>query len=200
MEIFYLKKSEFLKSVNRESLETFSDGKIYASEEKYLEHLCGLFITKFVAKCFYKLENTDIVVKDKKPYFVSGNLFFSISHSKDIVLVAFNNNDIGADVEYVCEKRDFKSIMNRYGEIAENPTAMEFYRFWTLHESEIKLGADIKSLFSTSLEKDYILTCVSNDVLIGSFNIKKLGCVGVDIDVCQEFEFSQKFEFIPSVE
>ena len=50
MEIYYLKKDEFLKSINREELEKFSDGRKYLSEEKYLEHLCGIFLTKYVNK------------------------------------------------------------------------------------------------------------------------------------------------------
>lgn len=196
MEIFYLKKSEFLKSVKREGLEYFSDGRSYISDEKYLEHLCGLFLTKFIAKHFYKMDNLDIVIKNNKPFFNGGRLFFSVSHSKDVVLVAFNNSNIGADVEYICERKSFKSIMKRFGEVVENPTVLDFYSFWTLHEAEIKLNADIKSIFSTTLEKDYILTCVSDDAMIGSFKVKNLIVSGVDIDLREEFESPKKCKLV----
>ena len=116
MEIYYLKKSEFFKSINRESLEYFSDNRKYTSDEKYLEHLSGLFLTKFIAKHFYELSDLEIVRENNKPFFKNGGMFFSISHSKDIVLVAFNNKNVGADVEYISENKNFKAIMERYGE------------------------------------------------------------------------------------
>ena len=65
MEIFYLKKSEFLKSVNKASLENFSDGREYSSEEKYFEHLCGLFLVKFIAKHFYEINDVEIEIRNK---------------------------------------------------------------------------------------------------------------------------------------
>ena len=54
MEVFYLNKKSFLESVNIESLLQFSDERQYKSEEKLYEHLCGLFLTKFLAKNIYK--------------------------------------------------------------------------------------------------------------------------------------------------
>ena len=50
MDIFYLKKSEFIPRVENNSLLTFSDGRKFNSEEKEAEHLCGIFLTKFIAK------------------------------------------------------------------------------------------------------------------------------------------------------
>ena len=37
------------------------------------------------------------------------------------------------------------------------PVKKEFYRFWTVHEAEIKLNGHIRSLFSETLEQDYML-------------------------------------------
>nr|QGT49799.1 hypothetical protein Melaina855_1860 [uncultured Candidatus Melainabacteria bacterium] len=180
MEIYYLKKDEFLKSVNFEKLEKFSDGREYLSEEKYFEHLCGIFLTKFVAKHFYNVENLEIEFRNRKPFFKSNEICFSISHSNNIVLVAFNNKNIGVDVEYMCP-RNFSKIMNRYGKNDKSPTKIDFYRFWTLHEAEIKLGGNIRSLFSSMLGEDYMLTCVSDDVLVTNFCIKELKHDKLDI-------------------
>lgn len=182
MEIYYLRKSEFLKSVTRKSLETLSDGRQYGSDEKYLEHLCGIFLTKFIAKHIYDVRNLDIEYRQNKPFFVSNKIFFSISHSNDIVLVAFNNMPIGADVEYMC-KRNYKNIMNRYEKNNLNPTRKEFYRFWTFHEAEIKLNKKVKSVFSTMLNEDYMITCVSSDTLITNCSIKQLKCTQDNIDI-----------------
>lgn len=175
MEIYYLKKSEFLQSVTRESLESFSDGREYHCDDKYLEHLCGIFLTKFIAKNIYDVKNLEIEYQNQKPFFKSNEIFFSISHSNDIVLVAFNNRNIGVDVEYMCQ-RNYKAIMNRYTQDNPNPSRKEFYKFWTFHEAEIKLNRPVKSVFSTTLEKDYMLTCLSDDVLVTNFSIKKLTC------------------------
>lgn len=200
MEIFYLKKSEFLKSISRESLEYFSDNREYASEDKYIEHLCGLFLTKFIAKHFYELSDLEIVRENNKPFFKNGGMFFSISHSKDIVLVAFNNKNVGADVEYISENKNFKAIMERYGEKVDNPTSLDFYRFWTLHEAEIKLNQNIRSIFSTKLEDDYILSCVSGDVLVSTFCVKKLVCDSDSVDLVKEFERPKNCKLVTSVE
>lgn len=200
MEIFYLRKSEFLKSISKESLEYFSDDRKYSNNEKYVEHVLGLFLTKFVAKNIYDIENTQIVVKNHKPEFEFGNLVFSISHSNDIVLVAFNNKNVGVDVEYIKERDNFKEIMTRYGEVVENPSSLDFYRFWTLHEAEIKLGLPIKSIFSTIMENEYIVSCVSADVLVSTFCVKKLVCKGLNIDLKEEYDNPKNCQLLVSVE
>lgn len=173
MEIFYLKKDEFLNSINVESLKKFSDGRTYLCKDKHLEHLCGLFLTKFVAKHIYGLSSTDIILKGQKPIFSTGGIHFSISHSNNIILVAFNNSEIGADVEYM-RPRNFEKIMKRCNKNVKNPAREEFYKFWTVKEAEIKLGKEYSSLFSTILNEDYIVTCVSSNILITNFKIKEL--------------------------
>lgn len=173
MEIYYLKKDEFLKSINREELEKFSDGRKYASEEKYLEHLCGLYLTKYVAKHYYDVKNPEIEYQNGKPFFKSREICFSISHSNNIVLAAFNNRNIGVDVEFM-RPRDYQKIMKRYDCMDENITKEGFYRFWTLHEAEIKLGSKVKSSYSAMLEDAYMITCVSDDVLVINADIKEI--------------------------
>lgn len=173
MEIYYLKKDEFLKSINREELEKFSDGRKYLSEKKYLEHLCGLYLIKYVAKYYYDVKNPEIEYQNGKPFFKSREICFSISHSNNIVLVAFNNRNIGVDVEYM-RPRDYQKIMKRYDCMDENITKEGFYRFWTLHEAEIKLGSKVKSSYSAMLEDAYMITCVSDDVLVTNADIKEI--------------------------
>ena len=140
MDIFYIRKNEFLSSVDKAALEKFSDGREYNSQDKKLEHLCGLFLTKFIAKNIYDVNNLEIEICNRKPFFVSREIFFSISHSKDIILVAFNNYDIGVDVEYM-RKCNYKAIMSRYNAVdaGEEPAQKDFYKFWTMHEAQIWL-------------------------------------------------------------
>lgn len=194
MDIFYLKKSEFISFINQDSLQTFSDDRIFKCKDKELEHLCGIFLTKFIAKHVYDIHNLDIELRNKKPYFVSNEIFFSISHSKDIVLVAFNNSNIGADIEYMKDGKNYKLIMNRYGHKVSNPSKKDFYRFWTVHEAEIKLNGDIKSLFSEIIERDYMLACVSDNIFVSNFCIKKLTCSANNINLIEEFEHSKNIK------
>lgn len=193
MEIYYLKKDEFLNSVNKESLKTFNDNRVFSSEEKYFEHLCGLFLVKFVAKHVYNLKNMDIELKNSKPFFKSNEMYFSISHSMDIVLVGFNNANIGVDIEYMYP-RNFKKIMARYNKNVVNPTKKEFYRFWTLHEAEIKLGTLSKAMFATSLENDYALSCVSDDVFVSNLKFKRLKLQSKNINLTNEFDKPQNIQ------
>ena len=90
--------------------------------------------------------------------------------------------------------------MERFGKKVENPTSLDFYRFWTLHEAEIKLNQNIRSIFSTKLEDDYILSCVSGDVLVSTFCVKKLVCDSDSVDLVEEFECPKNCKLVTSVE
>ncbi len=187
MKIFYLKKSEFLSSIDAETLKFFDDGRNYQSLDKKLEHLCGLFLIKFIAKNVYSIENLEIEIRNHKPFFKDNKIFFSISHSEDIVLVAVNTCEIGADVEYM-QDRNYLPIMKRYGYECENPSLTDFYRFWTKHEAKIKLGKDYIASFSTVLEDNYMFTCLSDDVLVGDFAINKIYIKSKNINLIEELE------------
>ncbi len=198
MDIFYLKKSEFLPNVSEISLKRFSDEREFKSKEKEIEHLLGIFLTKFIAKQVYDVKNLEIETRGGKPFFKSNEIFFSISHSEDIVLVVFNNSNIGVDVEYMKDGKNYKLIMKRYGIDAKNPSKKEFYRFWTVHEAEIKLNGHIRSLFSELLEENYMLACVSDNIFVANFLIKKLTCNGENVDLEEELKYPKfvKFNFV----
>ena len=173
MEIFYLKKSEFLQNVDLKELDWLDDGRKFLMDDKKYEHLMGLFLVKFIGKNFFNMEDTTIIVKDRKPYFAKGKIFFSITHSNDIVLAAFETYNIGVDIEYMKE-RDYKSLLVRYGENNENPTREQFYKYWTKEEAKIKLGEDFESICTTTFEDNYMLTCVCNRPIASSFVPTKL--------------------------
>ncbi len=198
MDIFYLKKSEFLPNVSEISLKRFSDEREFKSKEKEIEHLLGIFLTKFIAKQVYDVKNLEIETRGGKPFFKSNEIFFSISHSEDIVMVVFNNSNIGVDVEYMKDGKNYKLIMKRYGIDAKNPSKKEFYRFWTVHEAEIKLNGHIRSLFSELLEENYMLACVSDNIFVANFLIKKLTCNGENVDLEEELKYPKfvKFNFV----
>lgn len=173
MKIFYIEKDKLLTKIPLEVLESYSDGRIYASKEKYIEHLCGLYLIKNIAKNYYKLENTDIEIINSKPYFKDGKLFFSLSHSKNVIAICFHNENVGLDIEHI-QPRNYEKILKHYNKKIENLTDFEFYKFWTLLEAGIKLGDKPVSQFTTKFEDNYVLSCVSDNVIVSDFDIIKI--------------------------
>ncbi len=81
-----------------------------------------------------------------KPYCTNVDIHFSISHSKDIVICAVSDSEIGADAElirdidlritrFACGDEDKEYI---YGESDESERNLRFFRLWTAKEAYIK--------------------------------------------------------------
>lgn len=170
MKIFYLKKDEILEQVGLEELEKFSDGKSYSLEERYLEHLCWIYLVNKVGLSYLGIVDTSIIYEDKKPVLKSGEYNFSVSHCENVVVVGFSRNNIGVDTERMRE-RNFERLAKRYG---ISPTKEEFYKFWTKYEAVIKLGSTPKQVISKIIENDYMLTCVLDSDKETDFEIIKI--------------------------
>lgn len=81
-----------------------------------------------------------------KPYTVNADIRFSISHSKDIVICALSEGEIGADAELVrdidlriakfaCTNADFEYL---YEVEDENERNLRFFKIWTAKEAYVK--------------------------------------------------------------
>lgn len=164
MKIFFIDLNKF--TVNDEILQTFLSDKKFASKEKEYQHLYGRYLVDKAAKEFYKFDNTEIEIINKKPRFKNNKIHFSISHSENLIIVAFDDNPVGADVEYMRE-RNFKELFARYNyKSADKET---FYKFWTEYEAGIKLQGSPQNKFSKEITKDFMLTVVghfSNEIEI----------------------------------
>lgn len=159
MEIHYIYIDKFKKQNSKDFLEQYNDMN-FKNEKRFYEYTIGRYLVKSVAKNNYNLKNTDIIVNEKgKPVFKDGGLFFSITHSKNIVLVCFDKVPCGVDIEYIKDrnldklskyfKKDFSSLE-------------DFYKFWTLKEANYKLGCKLKDSHFSKFEDDYYLTVVSS--------------------------------------
>jgi len=135
----------------------------YADIELYgkLPSSAGRFLVEHVSRSVYKIEDTEIQVKNKKPYFVNADLHFSISHSKDFAAVCFDNQPVGFDLEYKKE-RDFEALLKRYKVPAKDAKNI-FYRFWCEYEAKLKLGLPHKSLSTFRLFDEYMCAVASPD-------------------------------------
>ena len=129
-------------------------------EKKKLQSAIGRHIAKEVAKMFYNIEDTEIITENKKPKFKNVDLCFNISHSNNIVAVAFDTMPLGLDIEYMKE-RDFKALLERYN--IESDDKELFYQFWTEYEASIKIQAEIKQKLCFKLKDDYMLSLFSSN-------------------------------------
>ena len=128
--------------------------------KKKLQSALGRHIVKEVARIFYDVNDTEIIIENNKPKFKNADLCFNISHSNNIVAVAFDVLPLGLDVEYIKE-RNFKLLLERYN-IASNDKEF-FYQFWTEYEASIKIQDEIKQKLCFKLKEDYMLSLFSSN-------------------------------------
>ena len=159
MEIFIVEINSAEK-IKPETLKQFQKKEI-TDEEKWKSHcLSYLLVDKFLDEV-YGIKSREIVFEDGKPILIDGGKHFSISHSKDLIALAFSDSNCGVDIEKI-ELREFKKIADRMK--FEAVTLGEFYKEWTKYEAMYKLGKNINygSIACFDLE-NYALTAVSED-------------------------------------
>lgn len=91
----------------------------------------------------YKISNYEIVYnKYHKPYLKDINLYFSISHDKETIVLVISDREIGVDVEYLTYKEDI--IKHRFKEeeqiVMKNSLNKEydFTCIWVMKEAYLK--------------------------------------------------------------
>lgn len=157
MDIYIIDKSDF-KNIPFESIEEFKH-RDFSSKKKLEEHCLTYFLLNKILKDIYKIQNRAICFENSKPYLISKEKFFSISHSEKYIVLAFSDFDCGVDIEKI-KQRDFQSIAKRMN--FNSATLEDFYKDWTKYEAEYKLGERNKSIYRTKID-DYILTAVSSN-------------------------------------
>jgi len=83
-----------------------------------------------------------------KPFLLNSPLYFNVSHSKDIILIAISNQEkTGVDIEHMDSSRDYLKIAQRFfspGEYqaliacSKENQAEAFFNIWTAKEAYIK--------------------------------------------------------------
>lgn len=99
----------------------------------------------FVLEKYYGItadENSLSFNENGKPYLISGELFFNITHTKGLIMVAVSKREVGIDAENFAEKKvDFDGIAKKYFSEAEREqikSERHFFTLWTKKESAIK--------------------------------------------------------------
>ena len=139
IKIFFIRKNEFLKNVC--ALENFLEGNSFKSQKRIEQFCLGRFLINYVLKNYYNIKHPEIVIKNKKPCLKNEKIYFSLSHSNDIILAAFFDKNIGVDIEWMRD-RDFQKLFEYYRINSENKDKETFYQLWTVYEAEIKLQPD----------------------------------------------------------
>lgn len=132
-----------------------------------------------------------------KPYLENyKKLFFSVSHTKDRLFIAFGNGSIGLDVERLDREVNYLAIIKKFPfeEREEISCKKDFLKHWTIKESAIKclggtLAHDLNKLSYVKGILRYEQLELPLHVSVQTFE----ECV---IAVCSEKVFSNA-EFIP---
>lgn len=167
MDIFYTDIEKFYSTMTPVQTDEFIGiyGQKFGSGKRSKEHALGRFLVKYIAKNFYNKENTDIDIKQSKPYFTSNSdLNFSISHSRNIVLAGFDTKPVGVDIE-VMKPRNIKEILAHLNIKNDNVSPELFYRYWTAYEAKIKLQSTPKSYCTVKLLPEFMLSVLSGESL-----------------------------------
>lgn len=172
LNIYYLLIPECLSCVDIDTLVDFQDIERLVSEKRRIQHCLGRFLLKSSAKLFC-IDNPQIEIINNKPCFKNSSLQFSLSHSKDVVMVAFYRANIGIDIEST-DERDFSKFAKRYS--LQDEKSETFYSFWTEYEATIKLQDTKKCCVSFPVfdNKYYFSVCSTQNIHIENIVFHKM--------------------------
>ena len=159
MKVFFVDSAKYI--IEDSLLKSFLKDRKFSSLEKEKQHCYGRFLVEKVAREIFEIEKTEIEIVNKKPRFKFAEINFSISHSENIILVAFDQNPIGADIE-IMKDRNFKELFARYNYKGENISKELFYKFWTEYEAGIKLQGTPKTKINFPLFNNFMVTVAGN--------------------------------------
>lgn len=157
MDIFIITVDNANK-VSNELLKKYQKKEI--SDENTLKtHCLSYLMVDKILKEVYQIENREIIFEGKKPVLQSKEKYFSISHSAEMIALAFSDSNCGIDIEKI-KLREFSKISERMG--FEAQTLGEFYQEWTQYEAIYKLGEDcVCGSYANYELEEYALTAVS---------------------------------------
>ena len=171
MNVFYIEIDDFKNKHNKDFLIPYANIEL-KREKRFFEYTIGRYLIKYVGENYYNIKDSTIIVDEKgKPFFKNSNLFFSLSHSKNIVIACFDNFNCGIDVEYK-KDRNLKELSKYFNE--EFKTLDNFYEFWTLKEASFKVNNQFKEKRFLKLNNDYYLTIVSNNENLDNIELFKI--------------------------
>ena len=162
MQIYFINSDTFLKNADSGFLDEYLEGREFKCEKRRIEFGLGRFLLKYVLKTQYGIKNPQIILKNKKPSLENDEIQFSLSHTRNIVLAAFDEIPVGADIE-VMKERNFDMIYRFWKKTSKSVDKTEFYREWTQYEAKIKLQQESSANFNAEMFNNLMLgICSAN--------------------------------------
>ena len=122
-------------------------------KDKNLSLGIGILINRFFEDnfgiCEHFVKYSEL--KNGKPFFADfSNIHFNASHSGDVCICTFSENNTGCDVERLSENKQLRQIAGRFFsekeqaffKTASESFAESFFRLWTLKESYLKFTGE----------------------------------------------------------
>ncbi|MBO4285001.1 MAG: hypothetical protein J5895_02070 [Alphaproteobacteria bacterium] len=106
------------------------------NQNRKLQFLAGRVLIKNAG-----IQNAHQTISGK---LVADDVFLSLSHSKNYVMLATDVFPVGIDIEELNPNRDFQKTANRLN--FKTPVdALDFYKMFTQYEADFKLGKEYKT-------------------------------------------------------
>ena len=126
---------------------------------------------KHILKKYYSIESEVLYTAQGKPYLEKGEKHFSISHSGEMVIMAFSDSPVGIDIELI-KNRDYQKISQKYfieQEQSRISSLESFLVVWTKKESFLKYTGDGLAKIKDLVILDDIVFC-GEKVQVNSFS------------------------------
>lgn len=134
---------------------TYTDGKMKDVSLKAWSFLFKIIYEKYNIK----ISKAMIYYNEyNKPYLKEKNIFFNISHSKDLIAIIVDDKECGIDIEYIDYNKNIDKLINKVlsqSEIKKYNKRINkhnyFYKLWTKKETyykKIGTGINYKELSS----------------------------------------------------
>lgn len=141
--------------------------------------ICSRNCINELLKKYYKVEKYKIKYSNNgKPKIILENgkqIFLSISNKDKYCVVAIGDVEIGIDFEKINEKINYQKFVKRFNAKLKIENVTQFYFYWTLLESYIKLF-DLQLFNSFELDEKQILKKI-NILKHEIYNEKYVICV-----------------------
>ena len=131
----------------------------YAQQQNKLNVCCEYILLKSLLKSINVDLDKQTIIKTSsgKPIFDNLNIFFSISHSKNLVAVAISNTPIGIDIQAISPYNI--KVAQKYFNTDELTTIeksknkdIQFTKYWTKYESILKLFGSRKEMLNCNVK------------------------------------------------
>ena len=126
----------------------------FSNQDRAMQFLVSrMIIEKYIAADYTTSDAGKICLK-------SG--FVSVAHTKNLVVVASDNEPVGVDIEKITEERNFQKIAARM-KFKNCDTAYDFFKSWTAYEADFKRDSSAKTGTYTYIDYQGFLICLSSN-------------------------------------